>query len=432
MPTVQEAIKRRRAARQKLSDEELRSLPDRKALIYGRVSSPGQVRDSEESIREIAYLVELAKADGFRTTLDPPAVEAWLKDIQMGAVRRRVLDDAEVVVDCQDLGISATTGQERRLGLTNVKAMLEHKELGAIYLSEPSRLSRDQDKVEPYVLLKLMKDGNCKVRTPEGVLSPCIERDWDILDEEFEDARDEMKVWRRRLHRKKLRKAERGEYVGGPVPAGFYLPIVEQRKDGRYIFGKMAPYEPHAQIVNRILQEFVCRRSPFDTVRTLKEVTFPFFPPQMAYMESRTALRPCPKTPNGYAVTVDLLYGLAKNLALIGVWVYGDIVIEGNHDAIVTEELFWQAYEVANSRKPRGRAAYYEPLPFEGLLYCGDHAELQRISTHNSDKTYICANDYRRGIDNRICLHVTHQVIDTPLLGEVLSQLDMTPYAKRF
>jgi len=290
--TIQDVIGKRRSARHKPSDEELRRLPDRKALIYGRVSSPGQVRDSHESIREIAHLVDLAKEDGYKTGLDSVAVEEWLARIQGGAAAPGVLESGDVILDCRDLGISGTLGQDKRLGLANTKTLLERRELGAIYLSEPSRLSRDQDKVEPYTLLKLMKDGNCKVRTPESILSPCIQRDWDILDEEFEDAREELKVWRRRLHRKKLRKAERGEYVGGPVCVGFYLPIETQDRSGRYRFGKMVPYEPHACIVNRILQEFISRRSPFDTLRALKGVTFPFFPPDLAYMESRTALRP--------------------------------------------------------------------------------------------------------------------------------------------
>lgn len=429
MTIIREAITRKRAAKCKPSDQELRRLPDRRALVYGRVSSPGQVRDSEESIREIAGLVDLAKLDGYVTGLDSRTVEAWLAHIQAGDIPPGMLEDSDIILDCRDLGISGTFGHDKRLGLANTKALLERRQLGAIYLSEPSRLSRDQDKVEPYALLRLMKDGNCKVRTPEGILSPCIERDWDILDEEFEDAREELRVWRRRLHRKKLRKAERGEYVGGSVCTGFYLPIVERRKDGRYRFGKIAPYEPHARVVNRVLRELVRRRSPFETMRALKGVTFPFFPPELAYMEGRTALRPCPWTPDGYAVTVDLLYGLAQNFALVGVWVYGDIVIESNHEAIVPEDLFWQAYEIVTSDKPKGRAIHYDPLPFDGLLWCGNHVELQHISARNSNGTYLCANEYRRGEEDRICLHITHRAIDIPLMSEVLSQLDFTPYA---
>jgi hypothetical protein len=166
--TIQEVIGKRRSARHKPSDEELRRLPDRKALIYGRVSSPGQVRDSQESIREIAHLVDLAKEDGYRTGLDSVVVEEWLARIQGGAVAPGVLESGDVILDCRDLGISGTLGQDKRLGLANTKTLLERREPGAIYLSEPSRLSRDQDKVEPYTLLKLMKDGKCKVRTPEN------------------------------------------------------------------------------------------------------------------------------------------------------------------------------------------------------------------------------------------------------------------------
>lgn len=416
--------------RQKPNNDELRRLPDREAVGYGRVSSPGQIRDSTKSIREIAHFVDLAKQDGFKTALDSSQAEAWLLKIQAGVIEPGVLRDGEFTLDCRDLGISGLLGQSKRPGLAGVKRRLERKELGAIYVSEPSRLSRDQDKIEPYVLLKLLKDSNCKVRTPEEVLSPCIDHDWDILDEEFQDAHDETKIRNRRLFRKKQAKAKRGEYVGTPVCEGFYLPIKERRKDGSYVFDKIARYAPHAPVVEKALQELVRWRNPYHAMRALKGISFPFFPQELAYMESRTSLRSCPKTVDGYLITAGLLYGLAQNLALIGHYVYGDIVKEANHEPIVGEDLFWEAYEVVRAKKPRGRAAYNEPLPFDGILWCGDHQDLRPISAHNGERAYICDSCYRRGEQSSICLHVTSYMIDVPLITAVLSQLDLSPLAE--
>ena len=426
--SINELVSKKWENRRKPENDELRHLPDREAIIYGRVSSKGQIRDSLESIKEIAQLVGLARKDGFKTRLDAGYVENWLSEIQCGLREPGVLKDGEITVDCRDLGLSGTLGQDRRPGLANLKTHLELKELGAIYVSEPSRLSRDQNKIEPYILLKLMKDSNCKIRTPEEIFSPCIERDWDILDEEFQEARDEKKTSNRRLYRKKIQKAKDGKYVGTPICPGFYLPIEERRNDGSFVFGKQARYDPHAQVVSMALEALVHHQNPSLAVKSLKGTTFPFFPPDLKYMESRSALRSCHNTSEGYVITIGLLNGLAQNFALIGTYIYRDIVKENNHESIVDNDLFWEGYRVVSSRKRRGRATYQEPLPFDGLLWCSDHPDIQRISAHNSKCTYVCDGSYRSGKQNTICLDVIHHIVDIPLVTVILDQLDLSVF----
>ncbi len=87
-----------------------------------------------------------------------------------------------------------------------------------------SRLSRDQDKIIPYQLLKLLKGHQCRIRTPDGIWNPAIGKDWQELEEEFEDAIEEYRVMAKRMFRRKKQKASRGEFVGEPVPAGFIVP----------------------------------------------------------------------------------------------------------------------------------------------------------------------------------------------------------------
>jgi len=72
---LEDIIRNAKASSTKQSDDDLRSLPVGKAFIYGRVSSQGQVRESTESIRDIAKLVELAKRDGYHTGIESQKVE---------------------------------------------------------------------------------------------------------------------------------------------------------------------------------------------------------------------------------------------------------------------------------------------------------------------------------------------------------------------
>ena len=70
MVTIEDVIQRKKQARTQPGNDELRSLPDRRAFIYGRVSSQNQIIQSKESIKEIASRVDLARRDGYKTNLD--------------------------------------------------------------------------------------------------------------------------------------------------------------------------------------------------------------------------------------------------------------------------------------------------------------------------------------------------------------------------
>ena len=432
MLTIEEIVAMRRNRRKKPDQGELRRLPDRQAEIHGRLSGFTQVKNSHESVKEIAYLVQLAKRDGYNTGLDPLAVERWLADIQAGVARPGILEDGQVIVNCLGLGVSGSLPEEKRSDLALTTQLLRNGELGAIYVTEgANRLSRDPDRVVSSMLLKLMKNSNCKLRTPEDILSPCIERDWDIIHEELEEGADELTRMHVRLHRRKKRKAERGGYVGEPIPPGFILPIIGQKPTGEYEFGKLEPYSPHAGVVIQVLRELVRQRSLLKTAQALKDLVFPFFPKELAYMEKRSALRRCSKTPTGYRITPQLVKGLATNPKLVGVWQWGDgEPIPNNHQAIAADDLFVEAYEVATCPgKPKGLAVKFEPLEWAGLLWCINGPELRLISSHSADGHYVCDHDYQDG-QGPICLDISSRFIDEPFTAEVLHQLDLTPYAE--
>jgi len=430
MLTKAQIIDSCRKPHQKASDEELRSLPYKEAFIYGRVSSLGQVRDSKESIREIARLVKVAIDDGYTTNLVPSRVEEWLDGISRGSVAKGVLQDGQITVDVRDLGISGQLMAEDREGLAALQEGISSGRTGAAYVSEGvGRISRDRDRILPYQLLKLLKEHQVRVRTPEGIWNPAIERDWEYLAEEFEEAASELKTMNKRMFRRKAQKAARGEFVGEPIPTGFIVPVVGQRPNGQYEYGKYKPYPPHAEIATQVLQEYV--RSGGRLIKTMDSVrglVFPFFPPELRYMEHLSSLRNAKRLDSGYEISPGLVMRLATNPKMIGVWHWGSSEpIPDNHPAAVPEEVFTQAFELAERKgKPKGRAASSEPLEWSGLLYCQAHTPPRRVISHSIAGYYSCERDYKyaRG---PACFFIKASFLDEPLSQTVLGQLELEP-----
>ena len=231
-----------------------------------------------------------------------------------------------------------------------------------------------------------------------------------------------------RLHRRKALKGSRGEFVGEPVLPGFILPITGRKPNGRYEYGKLEPYPPHAEIDIIILEEFIRQGGVrFRTLRALKGLTFPYFPPELSYMERLTSLRTCPRLATGYGITMSLIRGLTTNPKLIGVSQWGNSeAIPHNHTPAVPEALFLEACELALKRdKPKGRAVNFDPMEWSGLLRCMKHPEPRLISGHGSKGRYVCARDYMAG-NGPVCLDIAGRFLDEPLESAVLSQLRTT------
>jgi len=433
MLELDEIIRNIKSSRSVLSEEDLRKLPFKKAFVYGRVSTQGQVRDSHESIKDVAKLVMLAKKDGYHTQLDQTEIERWLQSIQNGESVSKVIEDGDVVIDCRDLGLSGSLGEDKRPGLAALRKSVEIGEVGAIYLNEGmSRLSRDRDRILGYKLLKLLKEQKCRIRVLEGIYNPAIPRDWDNLADDIEDSAEEMKKFGIRLGRRRASKAAEGLHVGSPVCPGYIVKIEGQRNDGSYIMGKWKPYPPHQEVVITALTELVKQRSIHKTVSSLHSqgIVFPFFPPELKYMETRSALRCCHKNDKGYLITTNTLKTLATNLKTIGVWQWLDVLIENNHPPIVSHDLFLQAYEIAaRTGKPKGRAANAEPMDWHGLLYCYEHEPPRSISAYNAKKRWACNQDYHLGVGYR-CLYIEDHLLTPPLTTEFLRCLDLTPHAQ--
>ena len=443
MLSIAEIIEMERAkiARRQPSDQELRRIPlDRPARVFGRLSDPKQIQESLQSMGELVDLVRLTVRDGFCTELSDEEVARRINAIQQGVPNAlRYWKDGQIIVDLRDLGISGRLGPEKRAALAELMADLSEGEApevtGTIYLSSEglSRLTRDQDRIVGPQLLKLMKLANCRLRTPFAIYNPRIESDWKELREKFEDAAKESQHLQREHFGPKIRgKAAKGEHVGSKVPPGFIIEIKGYKNNGAYIFGKWLRYPPHADIAIRILEEYVRHQgSRLKAAQALRGLVFPHFPPELKYMKTRSSLRDCLRNEQGYMITPQLIDGLVGQLALVGIWKWADIFIPNNHESAVPEDLFREAYALHNQRggKPKGRAAYYDRLDWDGLLWCLNHETPRYIAGHGSAGTWICNRDYQNAIGPS-CLDIDHQIFSQPLTTEFLKCLNLRPYAR--
>jgi len=96
----------------------------------------------------------------------------------------------------------------------------------------------------------------------------------------------------------------------------------------------------------------------------------------------------------------------------------------------VPVDLFLEAYELATRQgKPRGKGIKFDPLEWNGLLYCCNHDPPMRISGNAAGNSYRDQTDYVQGRGST-CLDISARYIDEPLTATVLRQLHFSPRAE--
>ena len=162
---------------------------NRKAIVYVRQSTPGQVQTNQESRRRQYELVEVARGYGFR--------------------------DVDVIDD--DLGRSAG-GAVARPGFDRLVASLCAGTVGAILCFDASRLSRNGR--DWHHLLELCGLVDARVIDLDGVYDPCQPNDRLLLGMKGSISEFELGVLRARMLDAARAKARRGELRIG-VPVGY-------------------------------------------------------------------------------------------------------------------------------------------------------------------------------------------------------------------
>jgi hypothetical protein len=454
-PLIQVVLNRRNGKASHNTDpSELYKLPlQRKAFIYPRLSSHEQLQRSVWSIKTQFALYELAKQDGYQTSLPQEEVERRLLELEHWFVSRKGTDkpncpqcweDGAIIFDARDMGLSGTLDERRREALGHFMRCCELGEIEAIYSVHPGRVWRDESGIRSLTFIDLLKRHQIRFRTPYTIFNPLDKMHEKFLRREFEYSADELDLMvRQRLGGARRTKAGYGLYAGGPIPLGFILDSQKVLDNGALNprYQKLVPYQPHAKIVGEVFAKFVdFSGSSFATFRYFKSAgqTIPDFDPTakeiMASEKQRSALRQCQRLPDGtYQLTSKMIRYMVQNPTYIGWLIYGKQVLSTNdHDALASEDLFWEAFHLASSRtwKPRGKAASRSPRLLAGLVYCANHSDgVRPIYSHGH--SYLCETGYNSGTDRERCLSVEYHILEYPFTQHVMSRLDFSGYAER-
>ncbi len=376
---------------------------ERTAFIYQRQSSYEQKMKHIWSQVQQDQLAILAREDGY--------------------------SDELIWVEKRDLGISGSKTDEQREGLAYLITLVKKGEVESVWIIECSRLYRDMDYINADKLLLLLREHRVIVVTPQRRFDLNNYSDWEAIHQEMIVAVRDSHTRTQKLGGGLTAKALCGFYAGSPVIPSY---IVDRDKHTP-TYDKYVVYPPHKEIVTEIFKELIAQGgSELKTVRMLKAqgLEFPFFPPEYQYMETRTSLERCPQSTTGYIITPGLIRSLIPNPRLLGWWIWnGQVTSYRNHEPVVVEELFIAANEaLARQHKARGRGFSSKPLPFTGLLRCGNHDSERRTSGHGAEGRYTEDRDYQRGMAD-ICFDISNRFIDEPLLDCVLSRCSFDTYA---
>ncbi|MCW5848971.1 MAG: recombinase family protein [Anaerolineae bacterium] len=383
----------------------------RLAFVYQRLSSYEQVRKSIYSIQMQDALADLAREEGYPEEL--------------------------VYVERRDLGISGTTGREEREGLAYLIELIEQDRVEAIYVIHVSRLFRDQTLIDGLAFGELCKKHNVVIVMPTVRLNLRDKMHMRLYRIELERSADELDLLRARLLGARDFKARQGLYAGGSIAPGYILNV----KQGTEGYGKITPYEPHAELIRVVFRQFVEGGGSWMSVVHYcrqNDLFFPPFPDEIQdFLRGRHSFLNSRLTSKGYPVTPGKLKNIISNPVYIGWCVFaGQVVSTSNHPPIVDEDLFWEAQRLRVQVRRHGKAAERSPHMLQHLLYCDNHdGELFYISPASHDGPrgpvqYTCTTTFYNQIDDTSCFASADYVIEDPIRELVISRCELAQYAE--
>lgn len=249
---------------------------------------------------------------------------------------------------------------------------VEHGLYDAVLVMDMDRLGRGNMQ-DQGLILDTFKQTKTKIITPRKVYNLDDEFDEEYSEFEAFMARKEFKIIRRRLQSGRLRSVQEGNYVGTRPPYGYEK---VKRKDGI----TLVPHPDQAPVVKKIFAWY-CHDNPEERMGTTKiaqklnQLGIPSYrgsqwgndvllqilknPVYIGKIRWRQVERKKSKDP---AKVMDTKIRPAEEV----------ILVDGKHEAIISEALFAKAQEIRkNKRHPRWKPSTTLKNPLAGLIKCG-------------------------------------------------------------
>lgn len=265
-----------------------------------------------------------------------------------------------IILINEDEGVSGAKRIDERLGMSRLFDLIITGKIGAVAVQAEDRLFRDETQIQVNVFIDACVKNNVRVLTPyfkynfadkyEGSYHRLLFR------MRTEQAADFLNSYiRGRLYAAKERMLIQGMWMGGNINLGY---MVDNRKTlpsgiSNPDWRKYHPFQPCAEIVVKIFETFVMLGgNQRATILYLHQngLHFPDFdnpellhhvPPGFTWAKPMRML----KRGGVYVLGTVQLQTMLTNAVYLGHWVFKNHVVQwNNHPAIVSEDLFYRAF----------------------------------------------------------------------------------------
>ncbi|MCI0552867.1 MAG: recombinase family protein, partial [Anaerolineae bacterium] len=323
------------------------SLPfDRPVAVYYRQSTEHQVGNISTAIQTIDMVADLKR-------------RGWPED--------------KIILIDMDKGVSGTTKIDEREGMSNLFALITEGKIGAAACQDEDRLFRDVTQIQVNIFIEACKVSRVLVLTPSMIYDFANELTGAFHARQFRFKCEMAAEYINTVIKGKLQKAKRrmlleGRWGGAGIPPGFMIDMRKTLPDGstNENWRKFFPFEPYAEIVREYFRLFLSFNGHLrTTVRHIQDHG-PWYPDpatckppdgfRFVYRMFRHSKGYCPGRVG--------LGQLLTNAAYIGHWAFnGTIVQWNNHPAIVSVDVFMQAYNYLSAVTMNGQPNLeYRPL----------------------------------------------------------------------
>ncbi|MCA9889604.1 MAG: recombinase family protein [Anaerolineae bacterium] len=335
----------------------------------------------------------------------------------------------------EDEGVSGTKTIDERIGMSRLFDLIITRKIGAVAVQAEDRLFRDETQIQVNVFIDACVKNDIRVLTPYFKYNFADKHEGPyhrlLFRMRAEQAADFLNSYiRGRLHAARERMLIQGMWMGGPINLGF---MVDDRKilpggTPNPNWRKFQPFPPCAEVVVRIFETFIMLGGNRSATQRYLLENGPHFPD----LDDPELMRQVPpgfywkkpvrmlKRRGIYTVGSVALPNMLTNAVYLGHWVFKDQVVQwNNHPPIVTEDLFYQAFNYLSpynldgtpnedhtprlsykhSTKKKKRDAY-EPiyLGLVGSYYNGQWRNATAVWS-TSSRAYAYAVNYRDDAD---------------------------------
>ena len=317
-------------------------------------------------------------------------ISTSIQTIDMPAYLRRLgwADDKIILID-MDAGVSGMKRIDERDGMRQLFGLITERKVRAVACQDEDRLFRDVTQIQVNIFIEACRKACVLVITPSMVYNFADERSGTFHARQFrfkaEMAAEYISaIILGKMNRAKKRLMLEGRWAGAPVVPGY---IVDNRRtlhngQSNPLWRRYVPFAPHQQIVEEYFRLFLAYAGNVHATLTHIHERGPYYPDTKAcpIPDGFLCVHQRKRYAKGYCPGRTGLVMLLTNAMVIGHWtVNGSVVIWNNHEPIIDQATFWQAFNYLSSMTLEGKPNDdYKPFAQQARPSLEKHRPVER------------------------------------------------------